>query len=89
MRPINNVDAALVKRISITERYKLEFQAQVWNVLNHSQYIGGYVNNINSLGFTDDTTHSYLIPGSPNFNKPEATFSNNARSMQLALKFSF
>ena len=89
MRPINNFDATAAKRITIKERYKLEFQAQIWNVLNHSQYIGGYINSINSLGFIDGATHNYLIPGAPNFNKPEATFSNNARSMQLALKFSF
>lgn len=89
MRPINNFDVTALKRISIKERYKVEFQTQIWNVLNHSQYIGGYINSINQIGFTDGGTHNYLIPGAPNFNKPEATFSNNSRSMQLALKFIF
>ena len=86
---INNLDATAVKRISFTERHKLEFQAQAWNVLNHSQYLPGSVNNINLLGYTDGGTHNYLIPGSPTFNNPKAVFANNACNMQLALKFIF
>ena len=89
INPINNLDATAVKRISFTERYKFEFQAQAWNVLNHSQYLPGSVNNINSLGYTDGGTHNFLIPGSPTFNNPKAVFSNNARKMQLAVKFIF
>lgn len=89
INPINNLDATAVKRISFTERYKFEFQAQAWNVLNHSQYLPGSVNNINSLGYTDGGTHNFLIPGSPTFNNPKAVFSNNARNMQLAVKFIF
>jgi len=89
INPINDLDATAVKRISFTERYKFEFQAQAWNVLNHSQYLPGSVNNINSLGYTDGDTHSYLIPGETKFNNPKAVFSNNARNMQLAVKFIF
>jgi hypothetical protein len=89
IRPIDDLDATAVKRITFADKYKLEFQAQVWNVLNHSQYVPGSLNNVNSIGYITDVTHTYLIPGSPNFNKPEETFSNNARSMQLALKLIF
>ena len=89
IRPINNVDLSVVKSISITERYKFQFGAGAWNVLNHSQYLPGSVNNVNSLGYTDGATLSYLTAGSPTFNNPEATFSNNARSMQLFAKFVF
>lgn len=89
IRPINNVDLSVVKVISIRERCKLQFGAGAWNVLNHSQYLPGSVNNINSLGYTDGATLSYLTPASTTFNKPEATFSNNARTMQLYARFSF
>ncbi|HEY1986640.1 MAG TPA: TonB-dependent receptor [Terracidiphilus sp.] len=89
IRPINDVDLTALKRISFSDHYKFEIQAQMWNVLNHSQYLPGSINNINSVGYTDGGTHSYLIPGQPNFNDPEATFSNNARSMQLVAKFIF
>ncbi len=78
-----------MKSISITERYKFQFGAGAWNVLNHSQYLPGSVNNVNSIGDTDGATLSYLTAGSPTFNNPEATFSNNARSMQLFAKFVF
>jgi hypothetical protein len=89
IRPINDLDVTAVKRFDITERYKFEFQAQMWNVLNHSQYLPGSINQINSLGYTDGGTHNYLIPGSPTFNNPEQVFSNNARTMQLTAKFTF
>jgi hypothetical protein len=89
IRPIDNFDVTAVKRFSFGERFKFEFQAQAWNVLNHSQYLPGSINNINSLGYTDGATHNFLIPGSPTFNHPEAVFSNNARSMQLATKMFF
>jgi len=89
INPTNDVDLTAVKRISFKERYKFEFSAQMWNVLNHSQYLPGAVNNINATEYIDGTTHNYLIPGSPNFNKPSATFGNNPRNMQLAVKLQF
>jgi hypothetical protein len=89
IRPIKNFDLSVVKSVSIKERMKFQFGASAWNVLNHSQYLPGSVNNINSLGYTDGATLNYLIPGSPTFNNPEATYSNNARSMQLFAKFQF
>jgi len=89
IRPIDDVDATALKRFTFADHYKFEFQAQVWNVLNHSQYLPGSINNINSVGYTDTGTHNFLIPNAPNFNNPEATFSNNPRSMQLVAKFIF
>jgi hypothetical protein len=89
IRPINNFDLSVVKSVSIREQCKIQFGAGAWNVLNHSQYLPGSVNNINSLGYTDGATLSYLTPASTTFNKPEATFSNNSRSMQLYARFMF
>jgi Carboxypeptidase regulatory-like domain len=89
IRPINNFDLSVVKSVSIKERYKFQFGAGAWNVLNHSQYLPGSVNNINSIGYTNGATLSYLVPSSTTFNNPEATFSNNARTMQLFAKFMF
>ncbi len=89
INPINDVDATALKRINFTERLKFEFQAQVWNVLNHSQYVPGAINNINSTTTTASSILTYLTPGTGSFNNPKLTFSNNARSMQLAAKFIF
>jgi hypothetical protein len=89
IRPINNFDVTVVKTISIKERYKLQVGAGAWNALNHSQYLPGSVNNINSLGSTGSEVLSYLTPGDPTFNAPQSVFPNNARSMQLYAKFQF
>ena len=87
INPIDNFDATAVKRFSITERYKMEFQAQAYNVLNHAQYIPGTIDNINSPGYTSQI--AFQEPSSGNFNQPGKFFNANARSMQLALKFIF
>lgn len=85
---INDVDLTLVKRLSITERFKIEFQAQALNVLNHPQYVGGYLNDIAPIGYTG-SQRSILLPSNSNFNQPSAVFSSNPRTLQLALKIFF
>lgn len=87
IRPIDNLDATAIKRISFTNRYSIEFDAQAFNVLNHAQYIPGAVDNINSVGYTSQI--QFQEPQDPHFNDPGHFFSNNARSMQLALKLLF
>lgn len=89
LRRINNWDLTVVKRVNFTERTALEFQAQALNVFNHSQYIPGSVNQVDSLGFTSGAVRSFLTPSDPSFNQPQLVFSNNPRTMQLALKFIF
>lgn len=41
--PINNFDMILVKHVNVTERQRIEFQAQAINVFNYSQYVPGYI----------------------------------------------
>ena len=87
IRPINDLDATAVKRFTFTERYNLEFAAQAFNVLNHAQYLPGTLDNINSPGYTSQT--SFQTVSNAGFNQPGKFFAANARSMQLSLKFSF
>jgi hypothetical protein len=98
INPIKNLDATAVKRFNFTERYALEFQAQAFNVLNTAQYLPGTLDNINSPGYTSQITYqtagyqqstSHPDGVNPGFNQPQNFFAANARSMQLALKFSF
>jgi len=86
---INNWDLTAVKRFSITEGTNIEFQAQALNVFNHAQYVPGSLNQINSLGFTNAQTASFVRANNPLFGNLASAFSNQPRSMQLALKFTF
>ncbi len=84
---INNFDLTAVKRISLTERFKFEFQAQALNVFNHSQYVGGYISSVAPIGFT--AVNNFVDVSSTTFNQPQLFFSNNPRTMQLVGKFIF
>jgi hypothetical protein len=87
--PINNLDFAVVKRISVTERYSVEAGAQAFNVLNHPQYVPGNINQVDSTSVTSTIARNFLIPGTDVFNAPNQVFRSNARTMQLSLKFIF
>ena len=89
MPPINNVDLSGIKRFNFTERLSFEFSAQLLNALNHPQFIGGYLNDIASIGQTGNAQTTYLVPGSSNFDNAKITFPSNARTMQLGAKVIF
>ncbi len=88
----NNVDMSLVKRVNITERQSIEFQAQAINIFNHAQYVPGFISDIqpaNGAIVTAGSTHDFLVPASTSFNQPNLVFSNHPRSMILVLKYIF
>ena len=86
---INNWDLTLVKRFSVKEGMNFEFQAQAFNVFNHAQYVPGSLNQINSLGYTGSGTAAYVRANNPFFANAANAFSNQPRSMQLVMKFTF
>lgn len=83
----NNWDFTIVKRIKTTEKTTFEFQANAFNVFNHSQFIPGSVNQVNSIGLTGVT--AFVRANNAAFNDPTQAFPNNARQMQLVAKFIF
>ncbi len=87
-RPIDNVDFTIGKDISFTENTKFQFQAKVFNLFNHPQFIPGSINDVASIGNTSVRT-GLLNPGSSTFNEPQLAFASNARTMQLVVKFIF
>jgi hypothetical protein len=89
IRPIDNIDLALVKRINITERIGFEFQAQAFNVLNHAQYLPGSLNGVQTDLTASTLPTSFQTVGNPAFNQPEKIFKANARGMLLAGKLTF
>ncbi|MDE3187716.1 MAG: TonB-dependent receptor [Acidobacteriota bacterium] len=87
INPINNLDVTAIKRFNLGETRSIEFQAQAYNVLNHAQYMPGTIDNVNSPGYTNQIL--FQTAGNAAFNQPGKFFLANARTMQLALKFSF
>jgi hypothetical protein len=86
--PINNLDLTALKRITINERFKVEFRASATNVLNHAQYIGGYLNDVAPIGFTG-FQRGFAEPTNGAFNQPSQFFSSNPRQLTLVLKLFF
>ena len=86
-RPIDNLDMSLGKTFNITESKKLEFRVDASNILNHAQYVPGYVNSVRLTSQT--TTRSFLLPSSSNFQDWSGNFPSNPRNLQLVLRFVF
>ncbi len=87
MPGINNFDLSLAKRFKVTEGKAFEFRADFANAFNHPQYTSGYVNSVRLT--TQTTTRTFLLPNSAQFEQWSQNFPSNARSIQLALKFTF
>ena len=98
--PTNNFDASAIKRFSITERYKVEFGVQAFNLLNHPQFIpccaagagpgalGGATNAVTAQSVTGSSRNA-LEPQRGIFNNFSAVFPSEARALQLSLKIFF
>jgi hypothetical protein len=95
LRPTNNLDLGLIKRFSITERVRLEFQGQFSNALNHPQFTGGFLNHVDGANpnlvniVSSSSVRNMLKPGDPIFNRPDLAFSSNPRQIILVGKITF
>jgi hypothetical protein len=88
MFPINNVDASLIKRFSFTERIKLQIGGQFFNLLNHSQFISGYLSDVTPVAATAQG-RNFLLPSNAAFNHISDFFPSNSRLVQLTAKITF
>lgn len=90
----NNFDAQIKKSFALTERFVFSISAQAFNLFNHSQFVGGYLNDVEYYQ-TNSISRNFLVPSSAAFGQyNQATpnigfFSNNARSVQLVAHFTF
>jgi hypothetical protein len=96
--PIDDIDITFAKNLNITERFRLQFAARVFNLLNHPQYVGGFISDVAPAGtalpgtnssLTSSLVHNFLIPTSSIFADPTQAFSSNPRMMQLSMKLMF
>jgi hypothetical protein len=84
----NNFDAALMKKINFTERKSLAFGAQFFNLLNHSQFTGGYLSDVSPFQ-TNAISRNVLVPSSSSFGQINNFFPSNSRQLQLVGRIVF
>jgi hypothetical protein len=84
----NNFDVALMKRVNLNERMRFEVGAQGFNLLNHPQFVGGYLSDVNPFS-TALISRNFLEPGSSTFGQYQQYFSSNSRQLQLVARFVF
>jgi len=74
-------DASLFKKFSVTERVKMEFRAEGFNILNHPQYVNPNTDlgGINGMG----------LPNNTNFGFINGTRGFSERQIQFAFRFTF
>ena len=89
-KPINNIDFSIAKNWRFRERYGLQFRAEMFNAINHTNFVG-FNNNLQFDGV------QFLAGGAlnPNFGRPtngsfgRLTAAQNPREIQFGLKFTF
>ena len=87
LKPTDNIDLSLIKRINITERVRFELAGQFFNVLNHAQYTGGFLSDV--AGSQQINSRNDLIPSNALFGRFDQFYSSNSRVGQLVAKIVF
>jgi hypothetical protein len=87
LKPTDNVDAALSKRFNLTEGVRFSIGGQFYNLFNHAQYTGGYINDVASNGYTN--SRNDLVPGQALFGRFDQFYSSNSRKIQVTARFDF
>jgi hypothetical protein len=87
LHPTNNIDLSLTKRFSFTERTRIEFGSQFFNLLNHSQFTGGYLSDVSLKSYT--IARNALVPGDPLFGRFDQFYSSNSRQLQIFARIVF
>jgi hypothetical protein len=86
---INNLDFSIFKNFRVGETKFFQLRADMFNALNHPQYVPGSVNTVDPIGTTGVTQFNQVSPVTPNFLRPDQVFSSNPRLIQLAARFNF
>jgi len=91
INPINNFDVTFGKSFSVNGEgtRRIRFDGRFLNLLNHPQYVGGYVSDVAPIGFTGTAVHNFTIPSTSVFHQPSQVFSSNPRTITLSAKFIF
>ncbi|HEV3334727.1 MAG TPA: carboxypeptidase regulatory-like domain-containing protein [Bryobacteraceae bacterium] len=85
---INNFDASLRKALNFTERIKFDIGVQAFNLFNHSQFVGGFINDV-APDQTESVNNAFLKANNSQFGNYPGFFSSNSRSAQLTAHITF
>jgi hypothetical protein len=94
LNPIDDVDLTLAKNINFTERWRMQFSIRAFNILNHPQYVGGFLDDVTFTQFGPNTAAGQVArtsfdPKSSAFRQWDQVFSSNPRNITLSLKLIF
>lgn len=84
---INNLDFSIFKNFRFGEVRRIQLRADLFNALNHAQYIPGSINDVSPVSTTGVSDINTV--GRTDFNQPNRVFNANSRVIQLALRFNF
>ena len=88
LKPTNNIDAALRKQFDFGERLRFNIGIQLLNLFNHSQFTGGYINDVSFNAFAA-IARNELVPSDPLFGRFDQFYTSNSRQTQVFAKFTF
>ncbi len=89
LNPTDDIDLSILKRVNLTERFKLELAGRFVNVLNHPQYVGDRLSDVLSKGYTGAQVLNFLNPADTTFYRPDLVFSSNPRMTTISAKIIF
>jgi len=91
LNPTDNIDATIAKSVGFgpESKYKVQIAGRFFNILNHPQYVGGYLSDVAPIGFTSTQVHNFTIPSTAVFHIPQEAFSSNPRGLTISAKFMF
>ncbi|HXG68915.1 MAG TPA: hypothetical protein VNO70_27700, partial [Blastocatellia bacterium] len=81
---VENIDLSIAKNWRVTERYNIQFRAEMFNAFNHVNF-NGFANNLGFQNLASDP--NFGRPTDPNFGRANST--RGPREIQFGLKFSF
>jgi hypothetical protein len=87
LHPTNNIDLSIKKRFAFGESRSFDIGAQFFNVLNHAQFTGSHVSDVNSYGYIG--SRNDLIPSNAAFGRFDEFYTSNSRTAQITAHFTF
>ena len=92
-RPVDNLDLSLIKHINF-ERFRLDFEAQAYNLFNHPQFVSVAIDNAVSVNTYNAGALHFVTANASNinaglFNNPTDAFSSSPRILQMVVRFNW